>query len=973
MEGLETIGFTPPTTSCYNLVNCDTGAVDYVINSATNVILSEYVGQYVKEVTIDGIPFIGCWQIVAATSCENLRTEPIELNYFFSSSDDATYCGCPTNSTYDPITNTCVQTITQVPIESQTTLQTTAGNDDSAYSGYGTVFLPNISSFLLPIKAVNTPAPITYPPTLSGTNSIGVIIDSNNVPLIPVNIPANKSTSTPPICIAPLGPWDGCGTFSRLSDIGIWVPSDKNICDQWIGISECVNIPTTGVYSIGIAGDNKVRIKIDGQVVVEILESGYTYRTWNIFEITLTAGTRIIQLEGWNNSVGGVCSTSNPASFGAEIYSATIASLEAMTLESQVDAVTIFTTETYRTGGTFNVGTYTCPDGYALNTCGTPTCTLIQMVPFLPCCYNLVDCNTGNIDYQISYSSGQSLPGVLLPNQIISPAVISTIEFNDNTSLAGCWSLVKAQCDTPDYDWSQITNLTTLEDCITCSPNCYILEDCKGIQPILTVSLPNLDAYDGKVISFEIPTSPPSGSWPTGKYCASVSTTKNCISAIPIIMNNIVAYTTCELCSPPCYLLTDCSNPANTMVVQGDLSDCVGGVVTLSGCSNICWIVSLATDCDNAVPLPPVVSCLPPENSLPNKCCYTYGKPEDFDGTITINEVVYPIVIGSVDANDLVDAINSILFGITGGGICTILNQGAGGANTQICITGTASYGPLTYTGDAIGIATQNCIPIFKSCIFGTYDFDNINLSSTFIKITIDGTLHNITVTPPLTGPQDIVDYLNSLNLGQFSYTTSGTNFTIYVYGNYTYSNITVGTIIESSIIILDDCTDYANTSSNCQTCLPEPPAPTPFTLHTRKVKPGYDTKGCPPEYTEKVLCNFAEQAFDEMAKARYGIKICCEHDFDYWDIKKQILELKALYDEDVCHVQFPCTCYSLSNSNSSVSSIFNYSDCSGKYLTIEVTQADGVVKVCATNVPVGMGGTPTAIKGSLCQNEICS
>lgn len=72
--------------------------------------------------------------------------------------------------------------------------------------------------------------------------------------------------------------------------------------------------------------------------------------------------------------------------------------------------------------------------------------------------------------------------------------------------------------------------------------------------------------------------------------------------------------------------------------------------------------------------------------------------------------------------------------------------------------------------------------------------------------------------------------------------------------------------------------------------------------LRPRSVKPGYYTPGCPPEYTEKTSCMFAEQAYDEMVATRYGITICCEHDIDRWDIKMQLLQLSAIYNPDLCN-----------------------------------------------------------------------
>lgn len=95
----------------------------------------------------------------------------------------------------------------------------------------------------------------------------------------------------------------------------------------------------------------------------------------------------------------------------------------------------------------------------------------------------------------------------------------------------------------------------------------------------------------------------------------------------------------------------------------------------------------------------------------------------------------------------------------------------------------------------------------------------------------------------------------------------------------------------------------------NCFECRGVPP---PQDLHPRRIKPGFYTPGCPPEYTVKTSCRYGEQVYDEMVAKRYGITICCDHDIDKWDIKMQLLQLKAIYDECLCvsaaTISCPCT-----------------------------------------------------------------
>lgn len=81
---------------------------------------------------------------------------------------------------------------------------------------------------------------------------------------------------------------------------------------------------------------------------------------------------------------------------------------------------------------------------------------------------------------------------------------------------------------------------------------------------------------------------------------------------------------------------------------------------------------------------------------------------------------------------------------------------------------------------------------------------------------------------------------------------------------------------------------------------------PQELNLRPRSVKPGFYTPGCPPDYTVKTSCMYAEQVYDEMVAVRYGITICCDHDVDRWDIKMQLLQLAAIYDPDLCNPPTP-------------------------------------------------------------------
>jgi len=89
-----------------------------------------------------------------------------------------------------------------------------------------------------------------------------------------------------------------------------------------------------------------------------------------------------------------------------------------------------------------------------------------------------------------------------------------------------------------------------------------------------------------------------------------------------------------------------------------------------------------------------------------------------------------------------------------------------------------------------------------------------------------------------------------------------------------------------------------------CEDCLPEQEEEIRQLVRLRQVQPGYNPKSCTPEYYDKVSCNFAEAAYTKMAEKKYGIKICCEQDFDKWYIKHELMHVEALYDFTLCQTQ---------------------------------------------------------------------
>lgn len=215
----------------------------------------------------------------------------------------------------------------------------------------------------------------------------------------------------------------------------------------------------------------------------------------------------------------------------------------------------------------------------------------------------------------------------------------------------------------------------------------------------------------------------------------------------------------------------------------------------------------------------------------------------------------------------------------------------------------------------------------------------------------------------------------------------------------YCFTITAIGPCLDG--VLLPSGWEIQNCVEDCNACLPPPPPP--FELHPRRIKPGYYTPGCPPEYTEKISCKFAEQMYDEMVAKRYGITICCDHDPDTWIIKKQILDLKAIYDPDLCkcflqqccpptcveatiQVFNPvtctapnavsasllpvCTCYQITAPEGNPCRV-RYVDCNGVNSSVTIPSG-ATVAVCSQIYPYSIQCTPIIVQGAECVNGAC-
>ncbi|MBL91427.1 MAG: hypothetical protein CMH56_06385 [Myxococcales bacterium] len=183
------------------------------------------------------------------------------------------------------------------------------------------------------------------------------------------------------------GESDGPGTVNgRLNEVGIWACNENtgqagyDPVGEWIGFAHCLNLDGKGDYLVGIAGDNQVRLKLNGETVFEYLENNTAaFNYWWISALHVNSGMNIIEMQGYN--------AHSVASFGAEIAGPfpfnSLENDEAMIAANYEDKI-VFSTGVM-VGQSFDVGEdsgWTCPDGYALNRClPEPECTYIDVIP----------------------------------------------------------------------------------------------------------------------------------------------------------------------------------------------------------------------------------------------------------------------------------------------------------------------------------------------------------------------------------------------------------------------------------------------------------------------------------------------------------------------------------------------------------------------------------------------------------------
>lgn len=226
-------------------------------------------------------------------------------------------------------------------------------------------------------------------------------------------------------------------TLSNLTDgplnrCGIWNSSNTPF-DTWVGFSTCLDVELTKTYYVGLGADNHFKLVLDGITIVNTRTAIGAWGTrpfnrWNVYPITINAGSHVLELYGWNND--GV------ASFGCEIYDNTLSDLvNASTIN---DINIIFSSSGITTANVVQNSNdeylpngYTCPDGYVYNFC-TNTCELFEFC--YPCGVTPTPTPTPTLTPQPPINV-DCLPLIMTRLDVTSPSSVGLYSYNPTLNI----------------------------------------------------------------------------------------------------------------------------------------------------------------------------------------------------------------------------------------------------------------------------------------------------------------------------------------------------------------------------------------------------------------------------------------------------------------------------------------------------------------------------------------------------------
>lgn len=592
-----------PNPICYTLTDCANGNTVH-----TTVNLSAYLNKVIQVSEFPGHCFL------VSEGCSQPNT-PQTVTYVADFVDCATCappqnpCACPPGTTLVTLpdgSQACREDIVvrasgpsagfcQKNAQSVTATSGGTWGQSNQYCRYGAAFHGETSGLSWPI---------TFSTACTPGSQLWKDFSLNTVPV--VSTTSNSLWGT------------GTTTDGRFNVAGVRIdpnsPCPTVPINGKYGFTYCLTVATPTTYCFGFGG-LEPQILINGAAWIDSVSANqdvYLYENWNVFQLTLPAGTYIIQMaarpQGGLDTCGNFTFNNPPftprtpggeVGMAFEIYQATAAALSAMT--SLPPGVLVYSTLN-EVGKPMDYGTavynYRCPcdpppaicpssfGNYNVINPVLDNCTVNPLNPnadpaiyvchtykytaISGCCYLLTDCENPSITYITSTDLSTYLN-----------KVIKVSEYQ------GCFTVSQTDCPQGVPAPPPVTLVSSYNDCPSCLPKCYTLTDCKGlVASILTNT--DLSLYVGGVINI------------TGSdVCWQVSLAQGCQGSIAVTVSN--SFVDCATCSPTCYTLVNCQDSNDTIITNTDLSAVLGQVIYIDGCPGKCWQIFLSDTCDGAV------------------------------------------------------------------------------------------------------------------------------------------------------------------------------------------------------------------------------------------------------------------------------------------------------------------------------------------------------------------------------------
>lgn len=402
-----------------------------------------------------------------------------------------------------------------------------------------------------------------------------------------------------------------------------------------------------------------------------------------------------------------------------------------------------------------------------------------------------------------------------------------------------CWEVT----DTVSCDCAiNVVVLQAFADCATCdpAPN-YTLTNCDDLSTVVYTSS-DLSAYVGQVVERD-PDCP--GCWIVAEYNLPIP------SNTPVTITQ--AYDDCEACKATYYLLEDCYGLEPDIITSTDLSEYLDQVIKLEWCPTTCWTVSLSESSANA------------------------GNLGDISGAFSSCEqciTTLPCVCSTVRNDNAVEYEYKYIDCY--GDLQVVILQ-PGQTSNRTCL--------LKW------LQPENC-----DCIVHTYTQGST--VTTTIRYATGELINNRPswdAFPGITyiyynGTQWIIN--NSMEEPAYylppsdSHCPEGTWHPVY--------NIPVNPPVTITTV---KCQAYYTFYGDCNNGVCPPPV-----YIKRGVKPGYNTPACSADKYEKISCKASQALYRNVLELRYGISNCCPEEDEYWLVKKELIDLAALYDP-----MYPC------------------------------------------------------------------